>query len=211
MPRLQPTGTIAGSGRLVRVEAVTASSGDGDGGGSTTRRGGDRGGIAGSIGTTDGWSAPAMPLLLLAGLAVLSFAVTATRRGGIPYAPTSDGAAPQPAAMPERRTRASERPSPQTASNGDTEAVDSSLGSMAPDVSPGDKVAGSGPPVASATAGAATAKPSAAPVHDDAHGAADGPSAETAQPPVVTYTVRRRRGGLVGAARKGLGVLRARL
>jgi hypothetical protein len=208
MPRLRPTSDLDGSSaRLVRVDAVTASSST-DGAGAP--RGGDRGTTAaGAIESTDnGWSAPVLPLLFLAGGALIAF----TLMGNRVYAP---------APAKRRLGGASDRSDPQTSERGDAEAADSSLGSTAVDVSPGDKVVAPGPPAASAAAVTTTAMPSAAPACDDAQRAADGylfaplpepvpdpePTTEPS-PQVFTYTVRRRSGGRVGAARKGLRSLR---
>jgi hypothetical protein len=211
MPRLRPTSDLGGGqGRLIRVEAVTASSSSEDG---ASPHDGDRGTTAGAIDTTDkGWSAPLMPLLFLAGGTLIAL----TLMGNRAYAPA-----------PAKRSLdgASDRSDPQTSERGDAEAADSSLGSTVLDVSPGDKVVAPGPPAVSAAAVTTTAMPSAAPARDDAQRAADGslfealpepaPAAE-AEPSaatepdagVFTYTVRRRSGGLVGAARKGLRSLR---
>ena len=195
MPRLRPTDALNGpSGRLIRVDAVTASSNR-----SAAPGNGDHGTTAGAIESTDsGWSAPVVPLLLLAGLALIAFTVMGNRVYAPAPAQTGAGGA-------------SDRPDPQTSERGDAEAADSSLGSMASDVSPGDKVVAPGPPAVYAAAVTTTAMPSAASAHDGARRAADGDSSperemekeKEAEPEVFTYTVRRRSGGLVGAARKG--------
>jgi hypothetical protein len=191
MPRLRPTAALTGgSGHQIRVEAVSASSG-----GSAAPGNGDHASPAGAIQTAgDAWTAPVVPLLFLAGFALVAFTVMGNRV----YAP-----APPKGSL----GGASDLSDPQTSERGDAEAADSSLGSTALDVSPGDKVVAPGPPVALAAAVTATEKPSAAPARDDVHRAAGGDASAADPEPdaiVFTYTVRRRSGGLVGAARKGL-------